>query len=77
MRRLFELVAEVLGVEHDGIGPETGPLTLPQWDSLNHMRLVAAVEETYGIELSTDEITELLSVSDILDLLRVRGVHVD
>ena len=77
MKQLCLLVADVLGVGHDAVGPDTGPLTLSQWDSLNHMRLVAAVEETYAVQLSTDEIVNLLSVTDIATLLRDKGVGVD
>ena len=77
MKQLCQLVAEVLGVEPDAVNPETGPLALPQWDSLNHMRLVASVEETYAVQLTIDEITNLLSVSDIAVLLQEKGVHVD
>jgi acyl carrier protein len=77
MKQLCGLVAEVFGVDGDAVSPETGPLTLSQWDSLNHMRLVAAVEETYAVQLTTDEITNLLSVSDIAALLEEKGVRVD
>ncbi len=77
MKKLCGLVAEVLGVEHESVEPDTGPLTLSQWDSLNHMRLVAAVEETYGVQLSTDEIVTLLSVGEIAALLREKGIAVE
>jgi acyl carrier protein len=77
MNELCGLVAEVLGVDYGCVGPETGPLTLPQWDSLNHMRLIGAVEETYGVQLSTDEILNLLSVEDIAALLRERGITLE
>jgi acyl carrier protein len=77
MNRLCGLVAEILGVDVGEVNPETGPLVLPPWDSLNHMRLVAAIEETYSVQLTTDEITNVLSVSDFATLLRERGVRVD
>jgi acyl carrier protein len=77
MKQLCGLVAEVLGVDHTEVSPETGPLMVPQWDSLNHMRLVAAIEETYHVQLTTDEITNVLSVADFAGLLRERGVAVD
>jgi acyl carrier protein len=73
MRQLCVLVAEVLGVEHGAVGADTGPLTLSKWDSLNHMRIVAAVEETYGVQLTTDEILNILNVTDLATLLQERG----
>lgn len=77
MKQLCRFVAGVLEVEPAVVGPETGPLTLPKWDSFNHIHLVVAIEDTYGIELSPDEIVSLLSVSDVARLLQEKGVRVD
>jgi acyl carrier protein len=58
-----------------------GPLTLdtmrqdvPRWDSLQHMALVAAIEQTFGISLSMDEMIEIRSVKDICQILDRHGV---
>ncbi len=77
MKEICLLVADILGIEADAVSPDTGPLTVSEWDSLNHMRLVAAVEETYVVQFSTDEITNLLSVGDFVSLLRDKGVNLD
>jgi acyl carrier protein len=59
----------------------TGPLMLdtvrqdvPKWDSLQHMALVAAIEQTFGISLSMDEMIEIRSVKDICQILDRHGV---
>ena len=59
----------------------TGPLTLdtvrqdvPKWDLLQHMALVAAIEQTFGISLSMDEMIEIRSVKDICQILDRHGV---
>ncbi len=44
MKQLFHLVAEVLQVDPGVVGPETGPMTLSQWDSFNHVHLMMAIE---------------------------------
>ena len=77
MNQLCSMVAEILGVAPSVVGPETGPLTLEKWDSFNHIHLVVAIEETYGVELSPDEIVDLLSVSDIAELLQAKGIRID
>jgi acyl carrier protein len=58
-----------------------GPLTLdtrrqdvPKWDSLQHMALVAAIEQTFDISLSMDEMIEIRSVKDICEILDRHGV---
>ena len=77
MTQLCQLVAGILKVDASKVGPEAGPLTLPQWDSFHHVHIVVAVEETFGVQLSPDEIVGLLSVSDIAGALQKRGILVD
>lgn len=32
---------------------------IPEWDSIGHMNLVAALEEEFGIEMDIDDITDI------------------
>jgi len=77
MKKLCRMVAEVLGVEEESVTPDTGPMVLSAWDSLNHMRLMAQIEEYYAIMLSADEIVSLLSVQDIAGFLAAKGIQVE
>jgi len=45
MEKLIELVAEVLNLDKESISLETSRENTSAWDSLNHIRLVAEVEE--------------------------------
>ena len=56
---LTQLVADVMGMEPSQVSPETSRDSAEQWDSLNHLRLITALEETYSIRLSMDEIENL------------------
>ena len=46
------------------------------WDSLKHMELVVALEQSFDIQLSFDEIVAMQSVSQIKRVLRERGVTI-
>ena len=59
----------------------TGPLAqctsaadVARWDSLQHIALVSALERTFGINLSMDEMMEMHTVGDIEAVLRRHGV---
>lgn len=39
---------------------------MPEWDSLAHMFFITKLEEEFSIELSGDEILELLTVGDVI-----------
>ncbi|HWK33329.1 MAG TPA: acyl carrier protein [Hyphomicrobium sp.] len=52
----------------------TSPSDVDRWDSLQHIALVQAIETTFGIKLSMDEMMEIQSVGDIERILRRYGV---
>jgi acyl carrier protein len=67
------LFANVFKYEGD-ITPVTSRRDVPKWDSLQHVALVAAIEEQFGITLSMDEMVEIRSVKDICNILDRHGV---
>lgn len=42
------------------------------WDSLKHMELIISIENTFGLQLSFDEIVNMQSVGDIKRVLEER-----
>ena len=65
MERLRLLVADVLELEPDAVDGSAGKDTLPEWDSLAHLRIVGAVEEEFGVKLTMQEIGEMTSLAAI------------
>jgi acyl carrier protein len=63
------LAADVFGVPSSRIGADSTPQTTDNWDSINHVHLVVAIEEQYGVSFTPEEITEMGSVGRIADLL--------
>jgi acyl carrier protein len=61
--------------KYDGeISLATSRREVAKWDSLQHVALVAAIEEQFGISLSMDEMIEIRSVKDICNILDRHGV---
>jgi acyl carrier protein len=63
--RVQAVLTEALRVEAGEIGPQTEFGDLPQWDSMGHMEVMVALEKTFGVEVTADTITELISVPAI------------
>lgn len=60
--------------EYEGpLSQHTSPVDVPRWDSLQHVALVHAIERTFGLSLSMDEMMELIDVGAIERLLKRRG----
>lgn len=64
---LRNLLAEAFQVSMDEIVPDLAFGDLPQWDSMGHMELMLRLEEAYGIEVSAESISELVSLPAILE----------
>jgi acyl carrier protein len=72
--RLSELVADILRLPPDTV---TDALTIAEtenWDSLAHIELVAALESEFSIELSADDIVEMITYAKIRAVLGGKGV---
>jgi acyl carrier protein len=70
--RLAELIAETLDIPVASVTPELTRDEHPAWDSLNHLRLVTALEEEFGVQLSMDEIESTTTAAELDALLRAR-----
>jgi acyl carrier protein len=74
---LHEVIARALNVPVASVSDQSNPDTLRRWDSLRHLDLMTAVEDTYGVQFSTAEIVSAKSVGDIRRLLHGKGLEVD
>ena len=50
--------------------------TIPEWDSIGHMSLIASLEEAFDITMETDDIVEFSSYGKGKEILSKYGVAV-
>jgi acyl carrier protein len=58
---LKSVMAAVLRVPADQIGPDASTDTLPVWDSLRHMNLILALEQEFGVSIPDEDAANLSS----------------
>jgi acyl carrier protein len=68
--RLQPVFREVFENPSLAVGRESSAMTVDGWDSLAHVNLIAAVEETFGVRFALGELEELQNVGDMIDLIR-------
>jgi len=68
--QIKELVADVLDLDEDEITAELSPDDTEYWDSMNHLRLVTALEEEFDIKLTMDEVQSIENVGDIYAVVK-------
>jgi acyl carrier protein len=69
-----KIVATVFGAPLEEISAQTTHEDLEEWDSLNLINLMIALESEFGVTLEVDDAAELLSIEKIVAVLRGRGV---
>jgi len=63
-KRFLEFVAGVMEVAAEGLSMETAYESIPQWDSVMHLRLTLEIGEEYGIEIPVDEIAGIKTLGE-------------
>jgi acyl carrier protein len=74
MKHLIELIASVINISPTVLNLQSGPGNISNWDSLAHVGVAAAVEQTYQVQLEMSEILSIKTIADIRNLLEKRGV---
>lgn len=69
-QKLKSIFAEALGIEESAITDELTYNTIPEWDSVAHMALVAEIDDQFDIMLDTDEVLELSSFAKAKEILK-------
>lgn len=70
--KLNEIFQDVFDNDGITISEETKADDIQGWDSLEHMNLIAAVEECFGIKFNMGEVTMMKNVSEMADIILKR-----
>jgi len=69
IKKLTEVFTEALGVNNDIINDNLEYNSIPEWDSVAHMSLIAELEDSFDIMLDTDDIIDMSSVKKAKEIL--------
>jgi acyl carrier protein len=68
--RVRRIAADVLGLPVEQITADSSPDTVERWDSLQHLNLLLALEQSFGLNFAPDEIERMLSIGQIVSLIQ-------
>ncbi|MHA1720718.1 MAG: acyl carrier protein [Promethearchaeota archaeon] len=74
--QLINMLVEVFDIKKEEISDDSTPDDIESWTSVTHMDLMARFEETFGLELDVEEITEMDSIGAIKEALKNHGIEV-
>jgi len=67
--RLKRIILEALQLEDFDMQDDTTANMVPGWDSLSHIKVIVAIEESYGIRFKTLEVIRLKNVGQLQRLI--------
>ena len=63
------IASDILGVPAAFLNASSSPDTIESWDSVQHLNLVVALEEKFGLQLSPEEIEQMKTLGDTAKLI--------
>jgi acyl carrier protein len=73
-QRLQQIFREAFENDKLTLNDSLSPETLPEWDSLGHVKLIMGCEEEFGVKFTIDETVESTSVGKLKAGLAAKGV---
>ena len=62
LQQVRSIASDIFGVPADKITPESSPETIETWDSMQHLNLVLAIEEKFGVRLEPEDIEQMKNI---------------
>lgn len=75
LEKMKEIISEQLSVDADTITENSNFKDDLAADSLDLFELVMALEDEYSIEIPSDDLQNLLTVGDVMNYLKDKGVE--
>lgn len=69
---LTEVFRHVFEDDELTITRETTAADIESWDSLMHVSLILAVEKTFGVRFSSSEVSSLMNVGMLMELISAK-----
>lgn len=74
MNKLIDCFVQTFAIEKEAVTRELAYQSIPQWDSVGHMALVAEIENTFNVTFDTDDIIGMSDFSKAVEMLKKHGV---
>ena len=69
LSRVREIASDVLQAD---VTPESSPETIESWDSVQHLNLVLALEQSAGIQIDPEDIEQIKTLGDAVRIVRAK-----
>lgn len=71
--RLNQVFRDVFDDESITVNENTTSADIEDWDSLEHISLIGAVEEEFGFRFKMKEVSSMKNVGEMMSIIKERG----
>ena len=72
LTKIRPVFSDIFDVDEDMVNEDTTSEDIPGWDSLNHIVLIASLENEFSIRFSLDDYAEMKKVQDIMNYIEAQ-----
>ncbi len=69
LEQVRHIASDIFGVPVDQVTAESSPETIENWDSMQHLNLVLAIEEKFGVRFEPEDIEAMKNVGAVAALV--------
>jgi acyl carrier protein len=70
-------LCEALAREPGSITLDDTPETIPEWDSVGHLAILATIDSALGLATDSEEMRNFTSIRQLVELLKTKGALED
>jgi acyl carrier protein len=70
--KLDKVFRDIFDTDDIDLKPETSAADIPEWTSFNHVNIIVATEQSFGVKFSTADIEKLKNVGELVALVRAK-----
>ena len=67
------IAADVLQVKSSALSADSSPETVDSWDSVQHLNLTLALEESFGFQFSPEEMDGMKTIGQIAAVVEAKA----
>ncbi len=67
--QVLEVASDIFGAPVAALSPASSPETIENWDSVQHLNLILALESTFGIQIDPEDIDKMKTLGAVAQIV--------
>ena len=72
LKQVNDIFIDILDNDQIKLTPDTSAKDIEEWDSLNHIQLIVAIEKHFKVRFNSSEINKWKNIGDMCEALQQR-----